>query len=444
MIATLLASIAIKSVEMPIATFQTATGVFGTTNTQSEIELGRTEYEKYLNSGLVVSDENRIRRVQRVLDRLINSLPSKPYPFQAVVIADNQVNAFCLPGGYMCVNEGLLVEMPSDEELAFTLAHEIGHGYKRHWARRAQRRQTDTGVEILVSILGNQPINNDQIILNAIRYTRELESEADRFATELYLRAGFPPDHVTDGIQVLSKLFGSKSNEPIYQKTHPDNGDRIKNIQKWSNELVESGVLKQLEANSVEITLALLFGKLPVVANEESFWQPVRPGNRWKYEVRKDGKSLGEYQIVCVSSMKVGLTQVSRFTRTSGESSVDFQLIADGNRAFRRNKPSNPDSNWELEFILPPLESTEEYQGNLWKSIKVIDVECGIGKLSNCLEVYQKDARGRVSRCWYAPSLGLVKRLSESSGIEEILTEHESPLDHSNAKSGSVKTLLQN
>lgn len=126
--------------------------------------------------------------------------------------------------------------------------------------------------------------------------------------------------------------------------------------------------------------------------------------------------------------MKVGLTQIARFVRSSGETSADFQIITDANRAFRRNKPSLSSSPWELEYVFPPVGTTEQIQSGLWKSIAVSEFESGIGKLESCLEVLHQNSAGRLSRCWYAPGHGLVRRFTESSGIEEVLVEHETPL----------------
>src|SRR5690606_24072904 len=46
-------------------------------------------------------------------------------PLQAFGVRDPQINAFALPGGYVGINSGLVVQSESESELASVVAHEI-------------------------------------------------------------------------------------------------------------------------------------------------------------------------------------------------------------------------------------------------------------------------------------------------------------------------------
>jgi predicted Zn-dependent protease len=201
--------------------------VFEKTDTQAEIDWGRGYYDSFLNSNVLSRNESYKRRVQRLLDQLQQAMATRPYPFQAVVIADNIVNAGCFPGGYMIVYEGLVVKMPDDNQLAFTLAHEIGHAVRRHWAREMRVRQTDTFIDLLGVLGTNGAYTAPDRTLGYLKYGRDLEDEADAFGTELYLRAGFPPERVGDGMAVLASLDKGQR-EPEYLRSHPYSVNRLK------------------------------------------------------------------------------------------------------------------------------------------------------------------------------------------------------------------------
>lgn len=75
--------------------------------------------------------------VRNVLDRLVrNSSVPAPYSgWHVLVLADNEVNAYAAPGGFVVVTVGMLKFLQSEDELAAILAHEIGHVEFHHSAR---------------------------------------------------------------------------------------------------------------------------------------------------------------------------------------------------------------------------------------------------------------------------------------------------------------------
>jgi predicted Zn-dependent protease len=55
------------------------------------------------------------------------------------VIDDPAINAFALPGGFLYVNNGLLLAAEEKDQLASVMAHEIAHVIARHWASQVTR-----------------------------------------------------------------------------------------------------------------------------------------------------------------------------------------------------------------------------------------------------------------------------------------------------------------
>src|SRR5690606_37261373 len=67
--------------------------------------------------------------------RLARHANDGSHKFTFFVARDNSINAFALPGGFIGVNVGLILETKNESELAGVLAHEIAHVTQRHIAR---------------------------------------------------------------------------------------------------------------------------------------------------------------------------------------------------------------------------------------------------------------------------------------------------------------------
>src|SRR4029079_6821477 len=106
------------------------------------------------------------------------SLRTKGYRFEweASVVRDRQVNAFCLPAGEIVVFTGLLPVATTDDQLATVLSHEMAHALAHHVSERVAREQSATN------------------ILSSLSYDRLQESEADHIGLFLMTFAGYAPD----------------------------------------------------------------------------------------------------------------------------------------------------------------------------------------------------------------------------------------------------------
>ena len=55
-------------------------------------------------------------------------------------MADNQANAFCMPGGKIVVYEGILPLTQDETGLAIVLGHEIAHAVAKHSAEQLSKQ----------------------------------------------------------------------------------------------------------------------------------------------------------------------------------------------------------------------------------------------------------------------------------------------------------------
>lgn len=171
--------------------------------------------------------------IQTIGEQLVDKLPNKQRRFRFHIFVSSEVNAFALPGGFVFITQSLINLTQQDkDEIAFIIAHEIGHIIAGHPFRRILANSSVTVITNLMKTGGMLGHLAKQLLSNFLRtnYSRENELEADEFAVRLMSRAGFAPQAAKT---ILEKLAGNsiKSSRFFsYFSTHPAFGERIKNI----------------------------------------------------------------------------------------------------------------------------------------------------------------------------------------------------------------------
>ncbi len=180
-------------------------------------------------SGFEEIEEGK-ERVEPLLDRLIQNLDTRDLPFRVRVVEMEQPNAFATPGGAIWVTSELLRAVPDDAELAFVLAHELGHHHHRHVVKRMGR-------SVIFGLVGALLFGGDSfgpgsalVQLAELDYSRMQELEADAFAQEL-MTIRFPES--PNAYQVLAKL-GAEHPDFLgsgYLLTHPHPKERLERLE---------------------------------------------------------------------------------------------------------------------------------------------------------------------------------------------------------------------
>lgn len=177
------------------------------------------------------------RSLQDLVDRLQDRCTQLPYSITVHVTESDAVNAAALPGGHMVVFTGLLAEMTSENELAFVLAHELGH-----FANRDHLRGLGRALVLMTAstvLLGADNSVNSMIgqgmVLTELSFSRKQESQADEFALEtLFCHYG----HVADATSFFNKIpeDGDPGRFGHYFASHPENRRRISHLEDLAQE----------------------------------------------------------------------------------------------------------------------------------------------------------------------------------------------------------------
>lgn len=185
------------------------------------------------------------QRIQRAVETYMaqNNLSDQlnGYQWEFNLVEDNQVNAWCMPGGKVVVYTGILPLTQNETGLAVVMGHEIAHAIARHGNERMSQGlvQQLGGVALSVA-LQNQPQTTQNLFLTSygvgstlgiLKYSRTQESEADRLGLIFMAMAGYNPQEAVPFWQRMAAKSGG-GNTPQFLSTHPSDDTRIRDIQK--------------------------------------------------------------------------------------------------------------------------------------------------------------------------------------------------------------------
>jgi Zn-dependent protease with chaperone function len=137
-------------------------------------------------------------------------------------------NAFALPGGIIVITDELVALAKSDDELLAVLAHELGHVRLRHTMRRLLE---SSAVAMLIAGITGDIASTSSLAASApavllqSKFSRDNETEADRFAFDLMRRAGIDPKYFA---VLLARLEAKRGPGPFpaFLSSHPPSAER--------------------------------------------------------------------------------------------------------------------------------------------------------------------------------------------------------------------------
>jgi predicted Zn-dependent protease len=188
-------------------------------------------------------DPAMLARVRGISNKLIAQVgvfrpDAAKWAWEVNVEKNDQLNAYCMPGGKIMVLSGLVEKInATDDELAAVIGHEIAHALREHGRERmSQAYVQQFGLQALAAFVTkgaaagaiNQAAGMGSQLFFALPNGREQERESDRIGLELAARAGFNPDAAVTLWQKMGAQ--SKSAPPEFLSTHPANENRIADL----------------------------------------------------------------------------------------------------------------------------------------------------------------------------------------------------------------------
>lgn len=170
--------------------------------TSQEIAIGEKTFPQAVQQmGGEYPDARLAAYVNQVGLRLGRASQRPELPYQFKVVNDSTPNAFALPGGFIAITRGLLVNMNNEAQLAAILGHEIGHVTARHAVQGIQRGTLfNVALSVLSGVAGDTafgPLAQQAGELSAAlldrSYSRDQERESDLLGIDYMVQASYDP-----------------------------------------------------------------------------------------------------------------------------------------------------------------------------------------------------------------------------------------------------------
>ncbi len=172
-----------------------------------EIELGNSLFGVLIQTmGGIYRNADAQSAVTSITRRLFETSTRKAFGWEAVIVDNNEVNAWALPGGKVGVNKGLLRYVDSEDELAAVIAHEMGHVEFSHAAKEMRKKAFYSGLSTAAQAAavaatdketrigagaGMRSIALPMMRLVTAGYSRDLETEADMHIVNVFAKTGY-------------------------------------------------------------------------------------------------------------------------------------------------------------------------------------------------------------------------------------------------------------
>ncbi len=211
-----------------------------------------TEYRSYMSTAKRSSDRDGAAMVKRVGRRIADATERylrdngleeevKNFDWEFNLVQDEEINAFCMPGGKIVVYEGLMKLVSSDDELAVVLGHEVAHAVAKHGNERmSQQMVAAAGVGLLGLALSDKSELTQTAAVAAfglgaevgvlLPFSRSHESEADHMGLVLMTLAGYDPGVAPGFWRKMAAQGGDKPLELL--STHPSDETRIADLER--------------------------------------------------------------------------------------------------------------------------------------------------------------------------------------------------------------------
>ena len=224
------------------------------------LSLSTQQYNEFMKTAKLSTNAANTAMVKRVGQNLATAVTNylnangmgsdvQNFKWTFNLIQNKEANAWCMPGGLICVYEGILPLTQDEPSLAIVLGHEIAHAVARHSAEQMSTQiKQQYGMQIGAAVLGGIGVGSStSSIIQAIAaqgfnfknlsYSRSHESEADHMGLIFAAMAGYDPQVAVGFWQRMAAASNNQKSE--FLSDHPSDATRIKQIQGWMPEALK-------------------------------------------------------------------------------------------------------------------------------------------------------------------------------------------------------------
>lgn len=211
------------------------------------------QYDTFLKENKLSTNKEKTQEIREIGQRISKSVDrfmrangmideANQYKWEFNLVEDEQMNAWCLPGGKVVFYTGILPVCANEDGIAAVMGHEIAHAFAKH----GQERMTSSygqqlgGVAVALGTSGQD--YETQVLWNSIygissqvgmlAYSRTHEKEADKLGMVFMIMAGYDPEESID-LWKRMKADSKGGAPPEFLSTHPSHDTRIADLQRY-------------------------------------------------------------------------------------------------------------------------------------------------------------------------------------------------------------------
>lgn len=214
------------------------------------MSLSNQSFTDYMKSAKASANKEKTAMVVRVGRNIANAVETylrnngrsgdiEQFSWEFHLVQDAEANAFCMPGGKIVVNEGILPYTQNEEGLAIVLGHEVAHAVAKHSAERISQQMLMSYGGTALNLLLQKQSGLTQTIAQQVYglgaqygvmlpYSRLNENEADHMGVIFAAMAGYNPEAA---IPFWQRMSAGGSQVPEFLSTHPSDQTRVKKLQ---------------------------------------------------------------------------------------------------------------------------------------------------------------------------------------------------------------------
>lgn len=210
-------------------------------NNSEVLPLSYEQYSAVKKDSKVVTHTEDGQKVVRVGKRIASAVEEylrannyenllEGFAWEFNLIQDDQVNAWCMPGGKVAFYTGIIPVCQDETGIAVVMGHEVAHAIANHSRERMSQSLVANGLMGgLQAALGQNPSLTEAIFLQAVgiggqvgmlKFSRDQELEADQLGLIFMAIAGYDPREAPSFWERM-QAASSGGAPPEFLSTHP-------------------------------------------------------------------------------------------------------------------------------------------------------------------------------------------------------------------------------
>ncbi|MDR2543602.1 MAG: M48 family metallopeptidase [Treponema sp.] len=231
--------------------FPMAFSQFNEFKSENTIVTGTEDSEMIIRAGLRIVDAADKLLVSQGFSNYF-----RDYEWEFLLVKDNSINAWVMPGGKIVFYTGILPITQNEDGLAVVMGHEIAHAILNHGQQRmsAGLLQQLGAVGLTIATANSSPEGQALVMAafgvgttlgGTLPFSRKHEREADLWGLKLMAIAGYNPE---EGAAFWQRMIAAGAGAtPEFLSTHPSPPNRVRdlrnNVPKARHYAAEFGVV---------------------------------------------------------------------------------------------------------------------------------------------------------------------------------------------------------